>query len=146
MPFAHTNNCTLLSWVSVVEVTETVESLKTPCLCSLDIPWFNHVVKAPRYPHTQQELFWPLCLIQRPFGKFPRRSCHRDVIDVGKFSTLIGCCGTESHNVAGKVQYFKLRPMMRWRQWRRWTPHHVFHNITQDMTLLVIASLHWLCM
>ncbi len=74
-----------------------------------------HVLSELSAIHTQQQLFWPLCLIQSPFGKFQRRSCCRDVIDVGRNSTLIGRCGTKSHDVAQKVQP----------QAMRWWPHRM---------------------
>ncbi len=97
---------------SVVE--EMLENLTTPCLCSKHNPVVYRVVLSEFHCiHTQQQLFWPLCLIQRSFGKFWQHSCRWDVIDVRRNSTLIGCHGTMSHDVASRVQFFQLQAMRR---------------------------------
>ncbi len=59
----------------------------TPCLCSWNNPVVYKVVLWELHRiHSQQQLLRPICLIQCPFGK---HSCHWDVIDVGRISTLM---------------------------------------------------------
>ncbi len=80
------------------------------------------VVGAPPYSHTAT-LFWLLCVIQSPFGKFWQCWCHWDVMGAGgetvqAVCTSAGCCapkhdGVWLSSVSGPARRAKINLIIR---------------------------------